>query len=150
MGFAKLERQLAELAGEQVSVLVGVQGKTHSEMVVIAASNEFGTIRSGHHVPERSYLRSTVDNGEGEILDDLQGVVDKTLAGGDLDRLLGLIGEKWVGLVKVTIKELDDPPNAPSTIRQKKGADNPLVNDGRLRNSITWVLHRGDTEEGEP
>lgn len=149
-GFRDLQAALAELAGQEVSVLVGVHGATDSELVVIAASNEFGTTHSGtgpgHNVPERSYLRSTVDDGAGEIADDLQAVVDQALAGGDLDQLLGLVGEKWVGRVKLTIRELDTPSNAPSTIRAKHGADNPLIDQGRLRNSISWTLHRGPTE----
>lgn len=146
MGWDELQRSLRRLAGEQVSVLVGVQGKTDSEMVVIAASNEYGT--ADGHIPERSYLRSTVDQGETEILDDLTKAVERTLDGGDLDRELGRTGEKWVGRVKETIRDLDDPPNAPATIQQKQGADNPLIDQGRLRNSITWTLHRGPTQKG--
>lgn len=136
-GYAKL---LANLKMENASVLVGVHGSTHSEMVVIAASNEFGT--DNGHVPERSYLRSTVDQGEGEIADDLQRATDRVLDGGSIDRELGLVGEKWVGRVKQTIRDLDTPPNAPSTIRQK-GSDNPLIDTGRLRNSITSSVERG-------
>lgn len=150
LGFRKLQAQLRDLAGAEVSVLVGVHGERDSDMVVIAASNEYGTTHSGtgpgHNVPERSYLRSTVDNGQAEVLDDLQAAVGKALDGADLDQQLGLVGEKWVGRVKETIKALDTPPNAPSTIAAKKGADNPLIDTGRLRNSITWALHHGDTE----
>jgi len=149
-GFRDLARQLRELAGDEVSVLVGVHGATDSEMVVIAASNEYGTTSSGtgpgHNVPERSYLRSTVDQGQAEILDDLQAAVVKALDGADLEQQLGLVGEKWVGRVKMTIRDLSDPPNAPSTIAAK-GADNPLIDQGRLRNSITWTLHYGPTDE---
>lgn len=151
-GFDKLAKQLAELAGTPVSVLVGVHGERDSEMVVIAAANEYGTTHSGtgpgHNVPERSYLRSTVDQGAGEILDDLERAVDRTLAGGDLDQQLGLVGEKWVGRVKTTIKELDTPANAASTIAAKRGTDNPLIDQGRLRNSIAKVIHKGATEVG--
>lgn len=142
-GFAELERQLERLAGLQVSVLVGVNGETHSEMIVIAASNEFGT--DNGHVPERSYLRDTVDNGVEEILDDLQAAVVAVLGGADLDAELGKVGEKWAGRVKIAIRDKSAPPNAPATVAAK-GADNPLIDTGRLRNSITWTIHRGDTQ----
>ena len=32
------------------------------------------------------------------------------------------------------------PPNAPSTIKAKKGKSNPLIDTGELRKSITYVV----------
>jgi hypothetical protein len=142
-GFAELAEQLRQLAGEQVSVLVGVNGDTDSDMVVIAAANEYGT--DDGHVPERSYLRDTVDNGAEQVLDDLQQAVQATLGGADLDAELGKVGEAWVGKIKTAIRDKSDPPNADSTV-EAKGTDNPLIDQGRLRNSISWTLHRGDTQ----
>lgn len=143
-GFAELERTLAELAGADVAVLVGVSGQTDRDMVVIAASNEFGT--ADGHVPERSFLRDTVDNRTEEILDDLEGAVEAALDGANLDTALGRVGEKWAGEVKTAIRDKADPPNAAATIAAK-GADNPLIDQGRLRNAITWRLSKAEVTE---
>lgn len=143
MGFADLQRTLRRLAGTEVRLLVGVHGETHSSMVVIAATNEYGS--ADGHVPERSYLRSTVDEGLGDVLDDLQGAVDAALGGANLDMVLGRVGEKWVTKVKAKIKAIRLPANAASTIA-RKGADNPLIHHGRLRNSITWTLSKGKAQ----
>lgn len=150
-GYDALMADLADLAGSPLSVLVGVSGKTHSDMVVIAASNEFGT--ENGHIPERSYLRSTVDSGASEILGDLQDAVDAVLKGGDLDTELGRVGEKWVGKVKLKISSNIPPPNATvmvggePKVRKSVGYVDPggaktLIDTGRLRNSITWEIER--------
>lgn len=139
-GFSNIMRALNDLAGEPISVLVGVSGTKNSDMVIIAASNEFGT--EDGHIPERSFVRSTVDDGASEIADDLEAVIDAVLDGSDIDTRLGLVGEKWVGKIKQKIRDIDTPPNAPSTIA-RKGSDNPLIDGGRLRNSITWQIERG-------
>lgn len=151
-GFEELQRALVKLAGESpVGVLVGVSGKTHSEEVIKAATNEFGTQKAGPNrnivIPERSFLRSTVDEGQKEILDDLQDVVDKTIDGADLDTGLGRLGAKWVGRVQTKIKTGPFEANAQSTIDRKvakfgqKGT--PLIAEGRMRQSITWQIERG-------
>lgn len=133
-GFAALLEALGAVA-DAPGVLVGIAGAQDSEMVVIAASNEFGTDR----IPERSFLRSTIDDNEQQIADDLEAAVDAILGGDDPERALGLVGEKWVGEIKKRITDRIPPPNAPSTIA-RKGSDMPLVDTGRLRNSIDWQL----------
>ncbi len=146
LGLRKLIEQLAGLS-DAPSVVVGVTGSAGSELVVIAASNEFGT--ADGHIPERSFLRSTVDDHENEILDDLQAATEAVLDGrSTTDREFGRVGEKWVGVVKERIAAGIEPENAPSTARAKGGPDatpddvTPLIDQGRLRNSITHELRR--------
>ena len=145
-GYKSLMKDLANISGAPVSVLVGVSGKKDSDLVVIAASNEFGT--EDGHIPERSYLRSTIDDGRAEILDDLTDVVKQTLDGASLDRGLGKVGAKWAGKVQDKIRDLDTPPSADATKADKKrrtGSEGkPLIDSGRLRQSITWEVERGD------
>ena len=136
-GYAKLIKQLRDL--EAPGVYVGVRAAAGSDMVIIAASNEFGT--SDGHVPERSYLRSTVDDGQSEIADDLQKACTEAVDGTrDLRTGLERVGAKWVGRVQEKIRSHPPPPNAPSTIAKKHGADASLVDTGRLRQSIDYEL----------
>ena len=150
LGYAKIMASINELAGEEVSVLIGVHGAKDSEMVVIAATSEFGTTTAGPQrnitIPERSYLRSTVDNGVSEIMSDLSDAVEDALDGGNLDQRLGLVGEKWTGEVKRKIASHPPPVNKPSTLKRKGEGKGTLIDTGILRNSITWSLQKGPTE----
>lgn len=165
-GFKDLLGALDDLKGE-ISVLVGVpeaskEYKDGANQVLIASVQEFGS--SDGRIPERSFLRSTVDEKSSEysaLLTKLVGrVVDgKITPNQALDRL----GLKVESDVKRKIVAIQEPPNAASTIRQKKkkagkkvkniklvtGADgtesetgNPLIDTGQLRQSITYEIRR--------
>lgn len=137
LGYAKALKALAAF-GEGAGVYVGVRAAAGSDMVIIAASNEFGT--EDGHIPERSYLRSTVDHGQSEVADDLQAAteaaIDGTMA---LPTGLARVGAKWVGKVQQTMRDFTTPKNADATIA-KKGVDNPLIDTGRLRQSIDYEV----------
>lgn len=143
-GFKDLLSALDDMDGE-ISVLVGVPGtaeeyKDGANQVLVASVNEFGS--DDGRIPERSFLRSTVDeksNDYAALLAKLVGqVVDgKITPTQALDRL-GLTVERDV---KRKIVEIKEPPNAASTIRMKKSS-NPLVDTGQLRQSITYEIRR--------
>lgn len=109
-----------------------------------ATVNEFGS--ADGRVPQRSFLRSTVDENREKYLQmtaraAARSLSDSVLAQGDgavervlLDELgrLGLRGERDV---KRKIRDLRDPPNAPMTIKLK-GSSNPLIDTGRMRRNI--------------
>ena len=129
-GFRKFRKQLK---GGPDAVDIGLFSEQGSDLVIYAASNEFGTEK----IPERSFLRSTVDENRREFRAFLdkrknQVVISRT----ERERVLkglGLFAEK-----KVVIKIGKGPftANAPSTIRMK-GSSKPLINTGRMRQSIT-------------
>lgn len=147
LGYKRLLENLEDLAlasastiGQGPSVFVGVRAETSSaEEVKIAAVNEFGS--ADGHIPERSFLRSTVIKQQPKYLRLLTRAVDRSLDGGkaSLRRDLELIGLVAVGDVQRTITRLKEPPNAPSTIAAK-GGDNPLIDTGRLAQSIDHVV----------
>ena len=103
----------------------------------IAAVHEFGS--SDGHIPERSYIRSTLDENRGAYLTSLaetaKTAVDKGLPA--TKTALGRLGARVSADIKRKITAFDSPPNAPSTIA-KKGSDNPLIDTGTLRRAITW------------
>jgi len=134
-------------------VYVGVRQedgqKQHDEnddatIAEIAAYNEFG---GDPGPPERSFLRSTVDENRSEYEAGLAKVADDAIVVGKTTRVtptlkkgFDKVGAKAARDVRKKIRDLRTPPNARSTIRAKtKGGrtkDNPLIDTGTLRRSI--------------
>ena len=167
---------------EPSHVDTGVLAKEGSELIKIAAANEFGaTIRhpggtpfgfktqrdasagkirflkkgqgflvlgtTKPHtiiIPARSYIRAAIDENQEAIMD-FATTQARMIADGKTTKkdALGAIGEFIKSLIQLTMIELRDPPNAPSTIRQK-GSSNPLIGKtGRLNQSISWQVGGG-------
>ena len=125
---------------EPPHVDVGVLAKEGGELVIIAAANEFGT----KTIPSRSFIRSTIDDKQEQIMDFAESQA-RRIADGQITKkdALEAIGELIKSLIQLRIIELREPPNAPSTIRQK-GSSNPLIGKtGRLNQSIAWRLGGG-------
>ena len=66
-------------------------------------------------------------------------VVDGELTANELMNHLGLRIQRDV---QRTIRNLSDPPNSPITIHNKKSS-NPLIDTGRLRQSVTYKVVKG-------
>lgn len=113
-----------------------------------AAVNEFGS--DDGHVPERSFLRSTIDEHRAEYDADMQAatraMLQESLLHGVgsgasvLERRLGQLGNKVTRHVKEKIRDLRDPPNAELTLALKYPGDNPLIHTGRMRQSISFLV----------
>lgn len=125
-------------------------------LVEIATINEFGS--SDGRVPERSFMRSTVDANEATYqrqLDKVAGAtVDAMVEGGvaageaAMRKGLGRLGLRVERDVKDMIRDLRDPPNAPATLARKFPGDNPLIDSGRMRQSISFRVEVGKGEGG--
>ncbi|MGY4689342.1 hypothetical protein [Salibacterium sp. K-3] len=91
-------------------------------------------------IPERSYVRSTYDEKEKEMAANmeklLQGVVDFNITP---KQAYDRIGAWLVSAIQEKIRNIKSPPNA-NTTKEAKGSSNPLVDTGRLRQSITWKV----------
>lgn len=144
LGFKEVMQQL--LATGKLHITVGVHGdvgarKDGPSQVLVAAANEFGT-KDGR-VPERSYMRSTVDARRGDLAllmtKQLGVVADGKRTAKDAAEIAGLF---MSSAIKKTLTDLSDPPNAPSTIA-RKGSSNPLIDTGQLRASITHKVVDG-------
>lgn len=128
-------------------VVVGVRGGVPSDdprftLVDVATVNEFGS-RDGR-IPERSFLRSTIDRNRTAYLVKLGAAGLRALVGGRAGLVAALhrLGLEVATDVRRTIITLRTPPNAASTVR-RKGSDNPLVDTGRLAQSVTWEVRMG-------
>lgn len=138
---------------------IGVLSKVGGDLLTIANVHEFGiTIKvtpemrnylhaTGLHlkadtitIPERSFVRSTFDENQNEIVDQVEMWLESLLAGGTtIDEFYNYLGNYCVGLIKEKIINLQAPPNHPYT-KQQKGSSNPLIDSGNLSDSIAYEI----------
>lgn len=161
-GWIAFFRRVKEIEGSYVKVGVLDDGKdSGGDLTVgqIAVVNEFGT----ETVPARSFVRSTFDSKREEMTALGQKLIGAVVDGKmQTKKALDVMGAKLSAAMKLKITDGAGvpPPNAPSTVakKQKSGPvkgvpfrDNrgrfsktgmgvrPLVDTGRLLNSITYV-----------
>lgn len=100
----------------------------------VAAINEFGL----GDTPERSFLRSTVDENEAKYRE-FERRIGKAVI---LNKLQSAeqgyeqLGALVVGDVQRKISSGVPPENAPSTVA-RKGSSTPLIDTGQMRSSVT-------------
>lgn len=91
-------------------------------------------------IPERSFIRATIDEKRGDIARLFEraakGAIDGKI---NLKTGLGLIGEKTVAWIKGRIRKGISPPLAASTIA-RKGSSKPLIDEGQLIGSLTYAV----------
>ena len=181
-GGKKLQRLLREagkggVSGVKVGFFSTAKYQDGTPVAAVAAWNEFGTgphtiaakpgkvlaftgsggetvfVRQVNHpgIPERPFFRRAIaemEDGVSKILksglDPKKMVVDEQLA----DR----VGLYAAAQVQESIVALNDPPNSPATIAQKRkklhgkkgtgGGETPLMDTGTLRNSVAWEVER--------
>lgn len=133
----KFEKMLEDFG--KLEVRIGLQqGKTEKngvDLVDVAMFNEFGTV----HSPSRPFLRDSVDAHAAEINTFLQSMVNIIAKGGSAESVLKKIGVFQKGLVQKEIANGTFVPNSEATIK-KKGSDKPLIDTGRMRQSINYVI----------
>ncbi len=118
-----------------MKVYVGLRADTAEAGIVrYAAANEFGV---PGRIPQRSFLRSTAREQASKWAGLMQTAAGEVLDGGSVQAAFGRVGLVAVGDVRRKIVQLKVPPNAPSTVR-RKGSNNPLVDTGRMGQSIDY------------
>lgn len=110
-------------------------------LAVIGAVQEFGS--ADGHIPERSFLRVPLRSNQ-ELFakiwkNQIPLVIDGTIT---MMQLFDQLGARAVGVSQQAISAGINPPNAPSTIRQK-GSSTTLVDTGRMRQAVTYVIREG-------
>ena len=151
-GYAALRAMLRKVAKDRPYVVAGIRGQAGSQtyqsegggdaisLVEIGAVHEFGS-RDGR-IPERSYMRSTFDARREDYARGLKAGLRRVVDGAsDIDTELGRLGLVVAGDIQETIATLTDPPLAEYTIK-KKGSSKPLIEEGRLKQSIDHEVRR--------
>lgn len=135
----KFFKELEQL--KKLQVRIGFQrGKEKydddADMCDIALFNELGTSNS----PSRPFLRKSVDENEAAINALCKSIIkDVTKGAKTAEEAYKQAGVAVKGLVQEKIKDGEYAPNAPSTIK-KKGSDKPLIDTGRMRQSVQFVV----------
>lgn len=103
----------------------------------IATFNEFGTSR----IPARPFMGQTYDRNRGEVSIRLErGFTELTKAKMTAEGILKTMGVWYKGQIQRQFTEGDFAPNAPSTIARKSPGGRPLIDTGRLRQSINFEV----------
>ncbi len=99
-------------------------------------------LKESVNIPERSFMRSTFDEKNREWTRFANTMIPRVLAGElSIDVLFDRLGQRMVSDVQAKIRDISSPPNAPIT-RENKGSSNPLIDSGRMRQSITYKVVR--------
>jgi hypothetical protein len=155
-GYARILQDIASL--DDTVVFVGIRqekGMDEDGDITVAGYatvNEFGS--EDGRVPERSFLRSTVDENEAKYQGLLAAQVGLVLEGKlTPDKALMSLGERAVADVQMKIRSNIPPANAESTYRKIKvglakgthgsGPKVTLIDTGRMRQSIDYEVHVG-------
>ena len=101
---------------------------------LVATANEYGVPE--HNVPPRPFMRDTVITRKSKWLKVVDEVLPETL---DVVRTLSILGDVIADDVSNMIKAYTIPENKPSTIKHK-GFNDPLVDTGRMRDSVGWKV----------
>lgn len=95
-------------------------------------------------IPARPWLEPGVQQATPKILQAIEAGLE---ADQSMDQILETVGVIAAGEVKVYMTQLRTPPNAESTVRMK-GSDNPLIDTGAMRASVTHKVSGEPMSEG--
>lgn len=145
-GGDKLAHKVRELKErlKRNNVFVGVPAGAGSyedgtTIAVIGAVQEYGS--ADGRIPERSFLRVPLRSNQKEFAKVFRNLIPKVIAGEmDMFQLLSSVGAKAVSVSQEAISAGIPPPNAPSTLARKGEGGVPLVDEGTLKGSITYVI----------
>lgn len=104
----------------------------------IAAVHEFGA--PAVNVPQRSFVRATVDAQAAEIQRLQETLFAQVIDGGITEaQALELVGAKVAAMMQARITSNIPPPLKPETV-ERKGSSVALVDTGQLKSSIVWEV----------
>lgn len=142
---AEIQRELAKLRGNKYAT-VGIHedaGNTEDGAMTQAqngALQNFGNDK----IPARPWLIPGVESATPDVIDTIASGIEKGLA---TDQIMEQVGAIAAGATQQYMTDLREPPNAKSTI-EKKGSDNPLIDTGSMRSSVTYKVTSTKPDEG--
>jgi len=138
-GYTRFVKNTAKPGTVDVGIIDAKKRKDSPLTVAtIAYINEFGM----EHIPERPFFRWVTKEKKDEILK-LSEQLYKKMQKDDMpiEQALGLLGQTIMDFVQRRIVDLQEPPNAPITIK-RKGSSNPLIATSQMVNSVTYKVNK--------
>jgi len=141
-GWKELKREVRAIKNARIEVgVIGSQAQSRPydgplTIADVATFNEFGTVNA----PARSFIRSTFDENQNYV-SYVERKASLLTKGVPARTILKIIGTKIKQDVVAKINNLRVPPNAASTIARKKSS-NPLIENGRLKQSISYRIKK--------
>lgn len=137
----KSVRQNIQRFRQQGMNFSGARQKAHQMYIMTNGSPVY-------HIPPRPIIEPAIEANKEKIMQKMQKALDAFLSN---DFTKGEQKLKEAGMFaqnKVRAWFTDTrngwPPNSPYTIKKKKGKENPLIDTGELRKSITYVVSKKD------
>ncbi len=121
-----------------VGILAGTGRHEDSALTVatIGFFHEFGTVT----IPERSFIRSTIQGKSKEIKAVSRAQLKKVINGSTTtEKGLGILGAFTAGLIQEKFTSNNWAPNTART-ELRKGSSTPLIDTGQLRQSISYEV----------
>lgn len=138
-GIKDLLKRLEKEGSVDVGILAGEGKHEDSDLTVaqVGFFHEFGTVL----VPERSFIRSTI-NGKAKEIKKVAAAQYKKVLNGKItnEQGLGILGAFTAGLIQETFTSNNWVPNSEATQRIK-GSSTPLIDTGQLRQSISFKVN---------
>ena len=138
LGFNRIMRDLERLDGtEVVAGMLRDSGKAKNgaSYVDIAAWNEYGTGR----IPSRPFIRISADTNKQAWEKLAQQCVNNVIDGGSPRDAAQVVGHRMVKDIRKVFGDTSMlKANAPSTIKKKKGRNEPLVDSGEMRRRVNF------------
>ena len=139
-----VERYFQDLDHKEVDVGFMEGGGSYDDVTTIAqvaAWNEYGT----RHIPARPFLHDSIEFNRTKIQNFFVSQIKSGIASGAFSAgtTLTQLGVFTKGLVQKEIRDGMWVPNAPATVR-KKGSSKPLIDTGRMRKSVEFVVKRSE------
>ena len=140
LGWGKIVDEMNSIGKKAVKV--GLQSgdteKDGTSLAYIGSLHEYGS--DGGKIPQRSFMRTAIDDNDRKIKslsDDLGGkIIDGSIS---VNQALDTVGIAVTGMIQKQIVDGDFQSLKDSTVKAK-GSDKPLIDTGRMRQSIRHVL----------
>ncbi len=140
-GGDKLQAKLRELASKlrggsvRVGFLENATYPNGTPVAMIAAIQNFGAPRAG--IPPRPFFTNMIAAKQKEWPSAVAGLLKSNEY--DVTKTLQMTGEAVAGQLRQSIRDTNEPPLKPATIR-RKGFDKPLIHTSHMINSVDYEV----------
>ena len=138
-----LEKKLSAKLSLEVGFFESAKYQNGKAVAQVAVDNEYGTTsKLGNvHIPPRPFFRTAVDENSKEWMELFEATYKQTK---NMEKTLGIVGTIASNDIATSIINFSEPQNSDFT-KDRKNSSNPLVDTGKLSESVTHKI----TERGK-